>query len=66
MKVLTDRQIQVWAVEWMQQKRPSEIKPFWLTEMLKEFQRQATEPDLVADKCAQPSCADPEHGATLA
>jgi hypothetical protein len=52
---MTVNQIRDWALRWMAAKRPNEIKPAWLTEMLEAFQEKLEGDDHAADKRNQQS-----------
>lgn len=38
MKVLEKRQLQTWAGRWFTDRRPQDAKPFYLTDLIQDFQ----------------------------
>lgn len=38
MKTLESRHLQAWAAKWLAVKRPGTVRPFFLTELLEDFQ----------------------------
>ena len=41
-KTMTLRQVQMWADGWLRKNRPVEIRPFWLTSLMSDFQTELT------------------------
>jgi hypothetical protein len=42
MKVLEKRQLQTWTGRWFTDRRPQDVKPFYLTDLLEDFQDHLT------------------------
>lgn len=40
MRALTDREMQVWIDNWLRRNRPGDVRPFYLTRMMCDFQTE--------------------------
>lgn len=43
MRLMTTREIMRWAAEWFAEKRPNEVRPFFISALLEDFQAALTE-----------------------
>ncbi len=61
MEGLNSRQIQRWAAEWFAAKRPNEIRPFFISALLEDFQTTLEELNHATQEGKQPKDDQHEH-----
>jgi hypothetical protein len=60
-KKLAERELQRWSNEWLAARRPGEIKPFWLTELLLALEEKLEGMNHAAETRQKPQNGEPEH-----
>jgi hypothetical protein len=61
MTKLDARQMQAWAARWFLEHRPQDVKPFFLTALLGDFQTYLREESDAADKGKEPKHDQQQH-----
>jgi hypothetical protein len=61
MRVLSERRVQVWINEWMRKNRPQDIKPFFATQMVCDFQTEMMEDNHADAEGKEPKDDQHEH-----
>ena len=59
MKPMTTREIMRWAAEWFARERPNEVRPFFISALLEDFQAALTETNAGDGDRERPESADP-------